>query len=111
MSGHITNKYAHSALQLKVTIDDINFENCLVQHFFKNPYQNPFKSSPIFVHMYLLMPEFTVEPRSYDRRFNDIPDLTINDSCPGKRYIPKDKTCPSRGCAVFARCLSLFYGM
>lgn len=26
----------------------------------------------------------TVEPRFYDRRFNDIPDLTINILCPGK---------------------------
>ena len=28
----------------------------------------------------------TVEPRVYDLRFNDIPDLTINLLCPGKRY-------------------------
>ena len=28
----------------------------------------------------------TVEPRFYDRRFNDIPDLMINFLCPGKSY-------------------------
>ena len=28
----------------------------------------------------------TVEPRFYDRRFNDIPDLTINLLRPGKSY-------------------------
>ena len=28
----------------------------------------------------------TVKPRFYDRRFNVIPDLTINLLCPGKSY-------------------------
>ena len=27
-----------------------------------------------------------MEPRVYDRRFNDIPNLTINLLCPGKSY-------------------------
>ena len=29
----------------------------------------------------------TMEPRFYDRRSNDIPDLTINILCPGKRFL------------------------
>ena len=29
----------------------------------------------------------TVEPGFYDRRSNDIPDLTINILCPGKSYL------------------------
>ena len=29
---------------------------------------------------------YTVEPRFYDRRSNDIPDLMINILCPGKSY-------------------------
>ena len=29
---------------------------------------------------------FAVEPRFYDFRFNDIPDLTINILCPFKSY-------------------------
>ena len=29
---------------------------------------------------------FAVEPRFYDLRFNDIPDLTINILCPFKSY-------------------------
>ena len=34
----------------------------------------------------LIFKQYTVEPRFYDRRFNDIPDLTINLLCPGKSY-------------------------
>ena len=30
--------------------------------------------------------QYTVEPRFYDRRSNDIPYLTINILCPGKGY-------------------------
>ena len=32
-------------------------------------------------------PDFTAQPRLYDRRSNDIPDLTINIICPGKSYL------------------------
>ena len=33
----------------------------------------------------------TVEPRFYDRRSNDIPDLTINIPCPSKSYSKLNK--------------------
>ena len=41
---------------LKVQANEINFENCSAQHYFKNTYCNPFQSIFFnFVHPHLLL--------------------------------------------------------
>ena len=40
---------------LKLQASVINFENCLAQQYFKNPYRNPFQSSSLLVIPWLFL--------------------------------------------------------